>query len=130
VAFTYNLATDIGRIRALIRDITEASATFTDEEIQAFLDIEGGVVLHGAALALETIAGNEVLVLKVGQLLDIKTDGAKVADAILAVASRFRRRADAVEDNDWAGFEIAEVVDNSSFAYDEKLYKELLGGLV
>lgn len=46
---TYDLTTDIGKIRLHINDRDVSNATFTDEEIQAFLDSEGTVV--GAALA-------------------------------------------------------------------------------
>ena len=58
MAHTYDLTTDIGKVRLLIgdTDITPTTdAQFTDEEIQAFLDM-GGSVLMGAAKALEAWA--------------------------------------------------------------------------
>lgn len=57
--WTYDVTTEIGQVRLLIgdRDIDPTSdAQFSDEEIQAFLDM-GGSVLMGASKALEAWAG-------------------------------------------------------------------------
>lgn len=58
MSFSYALpiATDIHRVRNLIPDTVESGAQFADEEIQAFLDQEGGDVLLATAQALETLA--------------------------------------------------------------------------
>ena len=59
MAYTYDVTTDIGKVRLLIgdTDITPTTdAQFNDEEIQVFLDI-GASVLMGAAKALEAWAG-------------------------------------------------------------------------
>lgn len=121
--FTYDLTTDIGKLRMLLRDTEDADAVFTDEELSTFLELESNL-FHAAALALETSAADTVRTLQVGKLMDIQVDGAKMAEALLSIASRFRRRAEETED--WPGFEIAEQVDNSEFAYLEKLHKSKL----
>jgi hypothetical protein len=122
--FTSDVSTDIGKVRLLIRDTTEATAIFTDDnDIQAFLDIEG-TIKSAAALALETIAGDQVLRLKSIAILDIKMDGPAVAEALLATAQRFRDSDDG--DGDECGFDIAEQLDNSTFAMIEKRSKLLL----
>jgi hypothetical protein len=101
MAYTYNLSDDIGKIRLLIPDNKGASVppddqpamyVFEDEEIETFLSLESGLK-RSAALALEVIASNEALVLKVIKLLDVTTDGAKVSDALLKRADKLRGQA-------------------------------------
>ncbi len=60
MAHTYDLTTEIGKVRLLIddRDIDPITdAQFSDEEIQVFLDI-GGSILMAAAKALESWAAS------------------------------------------------------------------------
>lgn len=124
MAFTVDMGTDIGKVRLLIHDLDSTKPLFPDDnQIQALLDLEGSNVKMGAALALETIAGNRALILQVIQILDLRTDGQKTAQALLATAKQLRETADSAE-TDWAGFEIAEVTD-SEFARREKIYKDL-----
>lgn len=109
MAFTYDLNNSIGKVRLLIPDTQEATAVFSDEEITAFLALESASVRRATALALETIASNEALTLKVVRLLDVQTDGAKLADSLLKRAATLRQQA--LEDDGLAGFtqwEIAE----------------------
>jgi hypothetical protein len=125
VAYTYNLATDVGRCRLMIPDRVEAEAIFQDEEISAFLALEGGV--KGAtALALETIASDQALTLKVIKLNDLTTDGAKVSDALLKRAAQLRQQAAAEEAAEEDGaFDFAEMV-NDQFSYRERVRNEAL----
>ena len=85
--------------------------------------IEGNDILLGAALALETIASDTVMVLKVIKLLDLTTDGAKVSDALLKRAAMLRAQAEA-EDVEGA-FDWAELVLND-FSYREFSLKDAL----
>lgn len=55
MAYSYSLSTDIGKVRLEIQDTTEATAIFSNEEIQVFLDDEGSV-LGAAARACEVIS--------------------------------------------------------------------------
>ena len=118
--FSYDPSTDAGKVRLLIPDNTEASYVFDDEEISVFLAMEGRVK-RAAAMALETIAANEVMVLKVIKLLDVQTDGAKVGDALLKRAALLRQQAEDDEAVENAGFEIAEMVVDQ-FTYREKVW--------
>ena len=121
VSFTTDVTTDIGKVRLLIHDMDSTKPIFPDDAmIDAFLEIEDGVK-SAAALALETIAGNGVMVLQVIQILDLKTDGAATAKALLETAKRFRETEAASDD--WSGFDIAQIVDNSDFAYREYMRK-------
>lgn len=109
MAFTYDLENSIGKVRLLIPDTQQTTAVFSDEEITAFLALESSSVRRATALALETIASNEALTLKVVRLLDVQTDGAKLADSLLKRAVTLRQQA--IEDDALAGFtqwEIAE----------------------
>ena len=65
---TYDPATDPGRVRLLLNDIPAGAppvAVFSDAEIQAFLDLEGGSVKKAAAQAIDTNATNLVLAMRV-----------------------------------------------------------------
>ena len=111
MAFTFDPTTDRGRVRLLIQDDDESYEFYTDAKIDAFLalaeDCEGDEVFNAAALALESWASNQLMVLKVTQHLDIKVDGAAVAREMRMRAAVLRQQAiDASTD---AGFQIAEL---------------------
>jgi hypothetical protein len=110
---TYDLATDIGRIRVLVPDrptlpdgTPNAEAViWSDEELGVFLALEGDV-LRGAALALERTASDQALLYKVIKTQDLSTDGARLAAELRASAQALRTSAAASEDAlgafDWA----------------------------
>lgn len=107
--------TDNSDVRLLISDVN--GEVFTDSEIDRFLALQSNNVFRGAALALDTIAANEIQVLKVVKILEITTDGAKTAEALRAQASRLRQMADDEEAREEGGaFDIADVIPND-FAY-------------
>ena len=60
MAYTYDVTTTIGKIRALVNDRDVSgdgdTAVLTDEEIEAFSSMAGGNVFYAAALALRTLA--------------------------------------------------------------------------
>lgn len=124
------LGEDGNKLRLLISDVNTAAGKyiFEDEEVQAFLDLEGSVLL-AAARALEVIAANEVLVQKRITILDLKTDGPAEAKELRALAETWRTQAAEaialVEDEEDSGFDIAEVVYND-FTMRERLVNDLL----
>jgi hypothetical protein len=117
---SYDPTTDAGLVRLLISDIGDDSPMFEDDEIRAFLDLEGGVVKLAAATALDTIASNEAMTAKVIKTLDLTTDGAKLSAELRARADTLRADVDANDD-----FAVAEYVDNP-FAYRERILKNWL----
>lgn len=129
MAFTYDVSTDAGRVRMLVPDSNATSYVFEDEEVNAFLALEGGVVRRAAALALETIASNEALTLKVIKVLDLQTDGAKTSDALLKRAALLRSQAEADEAAEGGAFDWAEMV-LDPFSARERLAKQALRGVV
>ncbi len=126
MAFTYDTATSTGQVRLLIFDTNASSYVFEDAEIETFLTLEGSSVKKAAALALETMASNEAFVLKVIRLLDLSTDGARTADALMKRAGLLRQQAaaeDAAEDG--GAFDIAEwVVDD--FSLRQRIANQML----
>lgn len=130
MGFTFDPATDVGRVRLLIPDRVEADRIFEDAEIEAYLAMEGDSIKLAAALGLETIASDTAMVLKVIKLMDLSTDGAKTSDALLKRAGLLRGQvaeeiAAAYEQEE--GFDIAEVVVND-FSARERLGNEVLRG--
>lgn len=107
MAFTYDVTTDIGKVRMLITDRDESRPVFQDAEIQAYLDLEDASVRRAAAAALETMASDQALVLKVIVTLDLETDGAKVSDALMKRAAVLRKT-----ENESGAFDIAEMLTN------------------
>uniref|UniRef100_A0A6H1Z7L3 Uncharacterized protein n=1 Tax=viral metagenome TaxID=1070528 RepID=A0A6H1Z7L3_9ZZZZ len=107
MSFTYDLTSSVGKVRLIIRDSAAAIAFFTDEELAAFLTLNGESVRYAAADALETWASNEAMVTKAIKLLDLSTNGPAVAAALRAHAALLRAQA-ASEDTD-TGFDIAEL---------------------
>ncbi len=92
MTFTYDVSTARGKVRLMIPDRDADNAIFDDDEIDAFLSLESQDVRLATALALETIASDQALTLKVVRLLDVQTDGAKVSQALLARAAELRRQ--------------------------------------
>jgi len=98
----YDPTTDAGRVRLLCSDTNDADRIFSDPEITAFLALNGGSVLLAAAQAIDAMAVNEVMVLKVIRLLDLTTNGAAVAKALNAKADALRKQVNEEADFDWA----------------------------
>jgi len=126
MTFTYNLATNIGKVRLLIPDRVDAGHILEDDEITAMLTMEDDVVKRAAALALETIASDEALTQKAIQVLELSMDGPAVARSLLDRAARLRTQADAEEaQSEAGGFDVAEqVVDQ--FSWRQRVYGEAL----
>ena len=127
MAFTYDTGTDIGKIRLLIFDTDSANYVFEDAELSVFFSMEGDSLKRGAALALETMASNEAFVLKVITLMDLRTDGAATARALLARAALLRSQADDEEFADDASFDWAEMVVDD-FSARERVRNQILRG--
>ena len=125
MAFTYDPTTDRGKVRLIVPDRVDTGHVFTDAEIDTFLTMEVDV-RRSAALALETIASDEAMVLKVIKLGDLSTNGAQLSEALLKRAAALRTQAeDAEAAEDGGAFDVIEMVPNQ-FAYRERVYNEAL----
>ena len=106
-----------GQVRLLIPDVVklvdprdlqaEPEYIFSDDQITGFLAIERGNIKRAAASAVDVIATDEALVLKVIKTDDKETDGSKLLKELSARAARLRADADREELGD-TGFDLVE----------------------
>lgn len=130
MAFTYNVATDRGKVRLLCTDTDVAGGAdaqfFQDDEIDFFLTLFANNVLRAAAQALLTIAAQETLLMKKIKLLDLHTDGPAEARALRELADVYQEKATLAEAAEAGGtFDYAEMVVDV-FTARERLAKEAL----
>ena len=129
MAFSYDITGDAGKVRLLANDQEATNYLFEDDEIEAFLALEASNVLLAAALALDTIAGNEALIQKKLTTLagaGIQTDGPAVAKALREGAANLRARAEEEVGEDPDGMiDIAEIA-LSPFGTRERMHNEWL----
>ncbi len=137
MTFTYDasdVTSGLARIRLLIGDTVSANALFQDEEIAAFLALNDDDVRLAAAQALDAMAANQVMILKVITQNGISTNGAAVAQALRAQAAELRRQATIEaqgEDAEDAPWDWAETVGTADpFAYRERLLSQHIRGLL
>lgn len=143
--FTYDLvnAPQISQVRLLVADTDQANPIFTDDEVNAALQMEssqnlyvsgmattGGAanqvpvlvysIYRSAALLLDALAANKSRLAAINELLDVKMSAEKAAQELRATAKEYRDR----EAN--AGhFAIAEMV-GDIFQARERVWKMLL----
>lgn len=117
MAFTYDplCPTNRDKVRLLCTDTDVAGGAtcqfFQDGEIDTFLTLMTNNVLRAAAIALLTIAAQEVLLLKRIKLLDLHTDGPAEAAALRELAKMYQEKADLAEAAEAGGtFDYAEMV--------------------
>lgn len=115
-------------VRFLIADTDVDNQLLRDAEITWALAEHDQNVRRAAADCLDVVATDQAMVAKVMKVLDITTDGAKLAEALRKQATALRAQADATEQADDAGFEVAEMVVDS-FTFRERLDKEALRDL-
>ena len=111
MSWSYTPGTPVFFVRLLIPDSSETNPIFSDEEINGFMQInqmtwqssmyysyQGGALnlpqcpsnyLRAAALALNTLAGNQARLAAVTQLLDVKLNPAAAAAALKAQAQAY-----------------------------------------
>ena len=103
MTFTYIPGTPIGLVRQLSTDRDPDYEIFSDEEIEALLDLNNGNVRYAAADALDQIATSQALILKYIEVNGLKTNGQAVANALHQQAESLRARAavEAAEDDEY-----------------------------
>lgn len=110
MASTYppETGTPVGRLRLLTGDsvlrkdpanrAAEASYYYEDDQLEAFLDIEGGNLKLAAADVLMSFASNEAMVSKKIRTETLQTDGPAVAAELRLQAQAFRQEGNAAKD--------------------------------
>lgn len=127
VGFTLDPATDIGMVRMIVQDKNSEQALFSDAEINALLSLNGSDVRLAAAAALDIMASNQVMILKVIRLLDLSTDGAAVARALREHANQLRTDVAETDSVEGGLFDYADMVTNAFTARERVWYQALRG---
>jgi len=97
---TYDLSTQVGKVRLLIPDkqITDPDVLlFQDDEIEALLSLSQDSVAYATALALETIATDTVMLLKASKIMDISFNGPADAEALYKRAATLRENWETID---------------------------------
>lgn len=99
----------VGKLRLLTSDsvlrkdpanrAAEPSYYYEDDQLEAFLDIEGGNLKLAAADVLMSFASNEAMVSKKIRTETLQTDGPAVAAELRLQAQAFRLEGNAAQDN-------------------------------
>ncbi len=97
---TYDITTDIGKMRLTIGDKDVADAVFTDEELQVFLTASGSVLL-GSATALEAWAATYAANANAEKIGDYSYTQ-KIIENMLKLATNLRATVNATPEMDWA----------------------------
>jgi hypothetical protein len=119
---TYDLTTDVGKIRLNTFGDDTGNPIFSNEELQAYYDQEGHVKL-AAARVLLVVASRELFIQKVMTNMGLTTDGAKLADSFRALAKTLKdevKEEQAAQDaaNDETGWDSAEINVDQNTATD------------
>jgi len=124
--FTLDETTDIGTVRIIIQDVDAEQALFSDAGITKLLSLNGDDVRLASAAALDIMASNQAMILKVIRTLDLSTDGAAVARALREHASQLRDDAEKADGGEEGGlFDYAEMVTNT-FTMRERIRNQML----
>lgn len=127
MSYTYDPTTNVGRVRRTLPDKVEEDAFWTDEEIDSFLIDEGNDWRRATALALETIASDELLVLKDIQIQNITTNASRHAKVLMDRAKSLRILAAEADAASGDAFDFAESI-ITDHQYKEKLYNSAIRG--
>lgn len=124
MAFTYDLATDAGKVRLVITDTDHDNEIFSDSEISTFLSLTAvdstNDINLASAVALETMAASEAIVQKKIKLLDLTTDGPAVATSLRASAKILRDQSENESYIDWSELNL------NDFAARDIIYNDAL----
>lgn len=94
MAFTYDLASNTGKVRLLIPDNNQEDYLLSDAEILAALGMSGDSVYRAAALCLEIIASSEAMIDRKIKSDNVQTDGPALAAELRARARSLREQAE------------------------------------
>ena len=94
------------------------SEIFNDAEIDAHLSRNDDAPLLAAAAGADAIGASELMIQKVITILDLKTDGAKVAAEWRAKAIQWRELYESGQAADDEALDVLEAFDWAEIAYD------------
>jgi hypothetical protein len=122
MSFTLDVNTDVGKVRYLIGDITVGSASFTDEELQGFLNFTAQTnlapsIFLASALACDSMAGNVARTMESIKLGDYENKDIDKYNSLKKQAQGFRdleynTPAFAVIEENLSGFNELQIIRN------------------
>ena len=105
MACTYDLTTNLGKVRLLINDTDVVDCHFSDDEIDVFLVMASTSVLVAAAIALEAWAASLAENLESEKIGDYSYTKKQAANK-LALASRYRATDESTPYMTWASMDL------------------------
>lgn len=117
MSFTFDTSTNIGKVRALIGDVAQATSLLSDEEINVYLSMTTSDIFSSASLACAAIAASKALVAKRKSAGGYSEDLTQIARAYLDLSDRFKKIASEIP---------AEAVAESF--YTDFAYRDILTG--
>lgn len=93
MSFTYDTTTNVGKVRNLIDDKTQATAIFTDEEITAILGMCDNEVMAASGVCLLGIAASKARLAKKKQAGNYSEDLTAIARECRETAKTFMEMA-------------------------------------
>jgi len=126
--YTYNLATDVGKVRFLIQDtdmssvstnlpLEQRSATFTDEEIAYMVADQGGDLYETASVLLLVWATNKQLIVIARRTSRTSVDYGAIRADLMALSKAYHDQsitspADGYAEQSWTDFSFRQILDN------------------
>jgi hypothetical protein len=114
MTFSYDLSTDIGKVRLIISDKNLLAPVFTDEEIQVFLTA-GGTVNLASAAALEAWAASYAANASSETIGDYAYQQ-RIVQNMLETAKRLRDKEAETPAMDWAEMDLVNYGDTEEDA--------------
>lgn len=93
MSYTYDLGTDVGKVRNLINDTTQSTAILSDEEISAILTQTGSDILQSAAMACRKISAKYALLAVSKSAGNYSENKSGISKAYLELAKDFEEQA-------------------------------------
>jgi hypothetical protein len=134
VSYTYNPTTPVGQLRLLIDDrdmssisdtlpLERRSAIFTDDEIQAILDVSGQELMRAAAKALLIIAGNRSLLVQKRTIGKSDIDFGQLRSDLIKLSQEYLTQAnempaDGLVEQVWDDFSLRRIITNVQLRED------------
>jgi len=122
MSFTFDTGTNIGKVRALIKDTNASDFLLSDEEINVYLGITSNEVLSASAMALRAIVANKALVEKLVASGDYKEDNRGTVKVLLALADSYEKQANSMPAEAYLEQNL------NDFSYIDNLYRRILRG--
>lgn len=96
MSYSYNLATNVGKVRLLIHDTSEDSALFSDEEINSVLSLNDSDIYASASDLLYSVIANKALLAKSIRAGDYSEDTTGVVKALTDLAKLYKEKSDSM----------------------------------